>query len=52
MMWIGGHDILAGRITAGELSAFVFYPIIVASAVGAVSEVWGELQRAPAPPSA
>jgi ATP-binding cassette subfamily B protein len=45
VMWIGGHDILAGRITAGELSAFVFYSIIVASAVGAISETWGELQR-------
>jgi len=45
VMWIGGHDILAGRLTAGELSAFVFYSIIVAGAVGAVSETWGELQR-------
>lgn len=46
ILWIGGHDMLAGRISAGELSAFVFYSIIVASAVGALSEVIGELQQA------
>jgi len=46
ILWIGGHDVLAGRISGGELSAFVFYAVIVAGAVGAVSEVLGELQRA------
>ena len=46
IMWIGGHDVLAGRMSAGELSAFVFYAAIVASAAGTVAEVWGELQRA------
>ena len=46
ILWIGGHDVLAGRITAGELSAFVFYAMVVASAAGALSETWGELQRA------
>jgi ATP-binding cassette, subfamily B, bacterial len=46
ILWIGGHDVLAGRITAGELSAFVFYAVLVAGAVGAVSEVIGDLQRA------
>ena len=46
ILWIGGHDVLAGRITAGELSAFVFYAMVVASAAGAMSETWGELQRA------
>src|SRR5262245_9716768 len=46
ILWIGGHDVLAGRLTAGELSAFVFYASIVASGAGTVSEVWGELQRA------
>ena len=30
LLWIGGHDVLAGRITAGELSAFVFYAVVVA----------------------
>jgi ATP-binding cassette, subfamily B, bacterial len=46
ILWIGGHDVLAGRMTAGELSAFVFYAVLVAGAVGAVSEVIGDLQRA------
>ena len=46
IMWIGGHDVFAGRLSAGELSAFVFYAAIVASGAGTVAEVWGELQRA------
>jgi ATP-binding cassette subfamily B protein len=46
VLWIGGRDVLAGRISAGELSAFVFYAVVVAGAVGAISEVIGDLQRA------
>lgn len=46
ILWIGGHDMLEGRITAGDLSAFVFYSVMVAAAVGALSEVFGELQQA------
>jgi ATP-binding cassette, subfamily B, bacterial len=46
ILWIGGHDVLAGRISVGELSAFVFYASVVATGAGTVSEVWGELQRA------
>jgi ATP-binding cassette subfamily B protein len=46
ILWIGGHDVLAGRLSAGELSAFVFYAVVVASAAGTVSEAWTELQRA------
>ena len=46
ILWIGGHDVLAGRITAGQLSAFVFYAALVAGSVGALSESWGDLQRA------
>jgi len=46
ILWIGGHDVLEGRLTAGQLSAFVFYAGIVASGAGTVSEVWGEIQRA------
>ena len=46
ILWVGGHDVLAGRLSAGELSAFVFYAVIVATGAGTVSEVWGELQRA------
>jgi ATP-binding cassette, subfamily B, bacterial len=46
IMWIGGHDLFAGRISAGELSAFVFYAAMLAAGAGTVAEVWGELQRA------
>ncbi|HTR57534.1 MAG TPA: ABC transporter transmembrane domain-containing protein [Casimicrobiaceae bacterium] len=46
ILWIGGHDVVAGRISAGQLSAFVFYAVIVASAAGTISEVIGDLQRA------
>jgi ATP-binding cassette subfamily B protein len=46
ILWVGGHDVLARRLTAGELSAFVFYAGIVAVGAGTISEVWGDLQRA------
>jgi ATP-binding cassette, subfamily B, bacterial len=46
ILWIGGHDVLEGRLTQGELAAFVFYAAIVATGAGTVAEVWGELQRA------
>ncbi len=46
ILWIGGHDVVAGRLSPGELSAFVFYAVIVAGSVGTLSEVYGDLQRA------
>ena len=46
MLWIGGQDVIAGRVSAGELAAFIFYAFIVAGAVGAISEVYSDLQRA------
>ncbi len=46
ILWVGGHDVVAGRLSPGDLSAFVFYAVMVAGGVGAVAEVWGELQRA------
>ncbi|MBK6905612.1 MAG: ATP-binding cassette domain-containing protein [Rhodocyclaceae bacterium] len=46
ILWVGGHDVLSGNLSAGELSAFVFYAAMVAGSVGALSEVWGDLQRA------
>ena len=46
ILWIGGHDVVSGQISAGQLSAFVFYAVIVASAAGTISEVVGDLQRA------
>jgi ATP-binding cassette subfamily B protein len=46
MLWMGGQDVLAGRTSAGELTAFIFYALLVAGSVGAISEVWADLQRA------
>ncbi len=46
VIWIGGLDVIAGRITPGELAAFVFYSLLVGVSAGALSEVIGELQRA------
>ena len=45
-LWVGGRDVIAGRITGGDLSAFVFYAILLASAGATMSELWGEVQRA------
>jgi ATP-binding cassette subfamily B protein len=46
MLWIGGQDVIAGRTSAGELAAFIFYAFIVAGSVGSISEVVSDLQRA------
>ncbi len=43
---IGLHDFLGGRISAGQLVAFIFYGFLTGGGVGALSEVWGDLQRA------
>ena len=47
-LWVGGHDVVAGRMTGGQLAAFVFYAVLAASAGATVSELWGEIQRAAA----
>ncbi|MCF6439995.1 ATP-binding cassette domain-containing protein [Pseudoalteromonas luteoviolacea] len=46
MLWVGGMDVLEGRMTGGELGAFIFYAIMVAMSVATIAEVYGELQRA------
>lgn len=46
MLWVGGSDVINGTMSAGDLAAFVFYAIMVASSLGTISEVMGELQRA------
>lgn len=46
MLWEGGGDVISGKMTGGELGAFVFYAIMVGSGVATISEVWGEVQRA------
>ena len=46
VMWIGARDVLAGRMSPGDMAQFVLYAVFTAGAAGALSEVWGELQRA------
>ncbi len=46
LLWMGGQDVISGEITAGDLSAFVFYAVLVAGSGGAISETIGDLQRA------
>ncbi len=46
VLCIGGRDVLSGNMSAGDLTSFMFYAVIVATATGAISEVVGDLQRA------
>ena len=48
ILWIGGHDVLKGGLSAGQLSSFIFYAVMVAGAAGAISEVGADMQRAAA----
>lgn len=45
VLWIGGHQVLDGTLSGGELSAFLFYAVVVAGAVGSLSELIGQLLR-------
>jgi len=46
VLWIGARDVRLGTMSVGELVQFVIYSIMVAGSVAALSEIWGELQRA------
>ena len=46
MLFVGGSDVITGELSAGDLAAFVFYAIMVAGSLAAVTEVYGEVQRA------
>ncbi|MCX7559050.1 ABC transporter transmembrane domain-containing protein [Sulfitobacter sp. F26204] len=46
VLWVGARDVRAGEMTTGALVQFVIYAVMVAGAVAALSEIWGELQRA------
>ncbi len=46
VLWMGARDVREGLMTVGELVQFVIYAVMVAAAVGALSEIWGELLRA------
>jgi ATP-binding cassette subfamily B protein len=45
-LWVGGQDVIAGRMSGGDLSAFVFYAVLMATSGTSISELWGEMQRA------
>jgi ATP-binding cassette, subfamily B, bacterial len=44
--WVGAQDVMAGAVTAGELTAFMFYAVMVAGSAATISEVIGDIQRA------
>lgn len=46
MLWQGGQAVLAGTMSAGELSAFIFYAVLAAGAIATLAEVAGDVQRA------
>jgi ATP-binding cassette subfamily B protein len=46
VLWLGAQAVMQGRMTGGELGQFILYATIVAGAIGALSEVLGEAQRA------
>ena len=46
VVWAGGHGVIAGTVTPGALTAFIFYSVSVAASTGAMTEVMGDLQRA------
>lgn len=46
VLWLGAQAVLSGQMTGGELSQFIIYAVLTAGAIGAITEVWGELQRA------
>lgn len=45
-LWVGGRDVIQGRMSGGDLSAFVFYAVLLATSGAQMSELFGELQRA------
>jgi ATP-binding cassette, subfamily B, bacterial len=46
LLWFGAHEVIAGRMTGGTLGQFILYAVFAASALGQLSEVWGEVQLA------
>jgi ATP-binding cassette subfamily B protein len=46
VLWIGAQQVTAGTMTLGDLTQFVLYAVLIAGSIGALSETWGDLQRA------
>jgi ATP-binding cassette subfamily B protein len=45
VLWYGAQDVLSGLMTGGRLSQFVLYAVLAATAVGGLSELWGEVAQ-------
>jgi ATP-binding cassette subfamily B protein len=45
VLWFGGNEVLKGNLSGGELSAFLFYAVLVAGSVGSLSDIVGQLLR-------
>lgn len=46
VLWVGAQQVTAGTMTLGDLTQFVLYAVLIAGSIGALSETWGDLQRA------
>jgi ATP-binding cassette subfamily B protein len=46
ILWVGAQNVLAGEMSGGLLSQFILYAVLCATSIGALSEVWGEVQLA------
>jgi ATP-binding cassette, subfamily B, bacterial len=46
VLWLGAQAVLTGNMSGGQLSQFIIYAVVTAGAIGAITEVWGDLQRA------
>lgn len=48
VLWVGGHDVLSGKISSGDLSSFIFYSVITATSLVSLSQIAGQMQSASA----
>ena len=46
ILWLGAQNVLDGTMTGGTLGQFILYAVLCATSIGALSEVWGEVQLA------
>lgn len=46
VLWMGAQQVTAGQMSLGDLTQFVLYAVFIAGSIGALSETWGDLQRA------
>ena len=46
VLWMGAQEVVSGTMTVGDLTQFVLYAVLIAGSIGALSETWGDLQRA------